>query len=272
MSDEVDTEYEGIEADLESKPYVVRTYSASSSLGQMLLDYIQDRGTGDELSKQFCKSDIDGGTISIHAVEADLLMLLYDSDSFFNETDDMTFAAFALLNVQGKTLYVDILCTSKASRDAKKRYGEAMLKAIESYGKEHGFERVELDSLPTALEFYKKMGYTQTPEGMLMRKSLTGGGKLRLKTLRRSHKKEKKWDAVFEKDGKQKVVPFGQRGYSDFTKHKDTQRRQRYIDRHARMGENWKDPTTPGALSRFILWNKKTLRASLRDFKRKFHV
>ena len=100
-----------------------------------------------------------------------------------------------------------------------------------------------------------------------------GGARLRLKTLRKSHKKEKKWDAVFETaEGKTKIVPFGQRGYSDFTKHHDTKRRQRYIDRHSGMGENWKDPATPGALSRFILWNKKTLRASLKDFKQKFHV
>ena len=45
--------------------------------------------------------------------------------------------------------------------------------------------------------------------------------KLRLKTIKRSHKKEKKWDAVFDKDGKEIVVPFGQRGYSDYTKHKN---------------------------------------------------
>jgi hypothetical protein len=108
-----------------------------------------------------------------------------------------------------------------------------------------------------------------------MVKAKTGGAgrKLRLKTLRRSHNKAKKWDAVFEKpDGSTKTVPFGQKGYSDFTKHRDTQRRGRYLERHARMGENWDDPTTPGALSRWILWNKKTLRASLKDFKRRYHV
>jgi hypothetical protein len=43
--------------------------------------------------------------------------------------------------------------------------------------------------------------------------------KLRLKTVRRSHVKEKKWDAVFEKNGREVVTPFGQKGYSDFTKH-----------------------------------------------------
>ncbi|WP_353934172.1 DUF5754 family protein, partial [Acinetobacter baylyi] len=54
--------------------------------------------------------------------------------------------------------------------------------------------------------------------------------KLRLKTVRRSHKKEKKWDAVFVKpDGKEKVVPFGAAGMSDYTKHKDKTRKQRYL-------------------------------------------
>lgn len=97
--------------------------------------------------------------------------------------------------------------------------------------------------------------------------------KLRLKTIRRSHKKEKKWDAVFVKeDGSEKVVPFGQKGYSDFTKHKDETRRQRYIKRHSGMGENWKDPTTPGALSYHILWNKPTFKASVADFKKKFDL
>ena len=97
--------------------------------------------------------------------------------------------------------------------------------------------------------------------------------KLRLKTIRRSHKKEKKWDAVFVKeDGKEKIVPFGQKGYSDFTKHKDETRRQRYMARHKGMGENWNDPTTPGALSYWILWNKPSFRASVADFKQRFDL
>lgn len=97
--------------------------------------------------------------------------------------------------------------------------------------------------------------------------------KLRLKTIRRSHNKQKKWDAVFEKpDGSTKTTPFGQKGYSDFTKHKNVTRRQRYLDRHRGMGENWNDPTTPGALSRWILWNKPTLRGSIADFKKRFHL
>ena len=97
--------------------------------------------------------------------------------------------------------------------------------------------------------------------------------KLRLKTIRRSHKKEKKWDAVFEyPNGREKVVPFGQKGYSDFTKHKDKTRRKRYIDRHRGMGEHWNKPDTPGALSYWILWNKPSFNASVHDFRKRFNL
>lgn len=97
--------------------------------------------------------------------------------------------------------------------------------------------------------------------------------KLRLKTVRRSHKKEKKWDAVFVKpDGGEKVVPFGQKSYSDYTKHKDKTRKQRYLKRHSGMGEHWNKPDTPGALSKWILWNKPSFKASLADFKKRFDL
>lgn len=97
--------------------------------------------------------------------------------------------------------------------------------------------------------------------------------RLTLKALRKSHRPEKKYDAVFIKaDGREIVTPFGQRGYSDFTKHKDVTRRERYLRRHRGMGENWRDPTTPGALSRWVLWNKPTFKGSVADFKKRFSL
>ena len=95
---------------------------------------------------------------------------------------------------------------------------------------------------------------------------------LRLKTIRRSHKKEKKWDAVFDKDGKEKIVPFGQKGYSDYTKHKNKTRKALYLKRHSGMGEHWNQPDTPGALSKWVLWNKPSLSASIADFKKRFKL
>jgi hypothetical protein len=83
-----------------------------------------------------------------------------------------------------------------------------------------------------------------------------------------------KYIAYFETDeGKEKKVRFGAKGYTDFTKSKgkDEARKQRYIDRH-RERENWNDPMTAGALSRYILWNKPTIAASVADYKRRFNL
>ena len=98
--------------------------------------------------------------------------------------------------------------------------------------------------------------------------------KLRLKTIRKSHKREKKFDAVFEfPDGHTKTTPFGARGMSDYTKHKDVTRRARYLKRHAGMGEDWKDPTTAGALSKWILWGPSTsFNKNVKTFKKRFNL
>lgn len=97
--------------------------------------------------------------------------------------------------------------------------------------------------------------------------------RLKLKSIKPSHKKEKKWDATFVyPDGHTKTVPFGARGMSDFTKHKDVTRKQRYLKRHAGMGEHWNQPDTAGALSKWVLWNKPSFRASVTDFKKRFNL
>ena len=44
-----------------------------------------------------------------------------------------------------------------------------------------------------------------------------------------------------------------------------------YINRH-RVRENWKDPLTPGALSRWILWNEPSLKASVLDYEKRFNL
>lgn len=96
---------------------------------------------------------------------------------------------------------------------------------------------------------------------------------MRLKTIRRSRRKEKKFDAIFEyEDGSTKTVSFGQKGYSDFTKHKDETRKQRYLKRHSGMGESWNKPDTPGALAKWVLWNKPTFKESVSDFKQRFNI
>ena len=84
---------------------------------------------------------------------------------------------------------------------------------------------------------------------------------------------EKKLMAIFTncKSGRTKTIHFGAAGMSDFTKHKDVARKQRYLNRHAK-NESWNNPMTAGALSRWILWNKTSLSASIHDYKRRFHL
>ena len=57
-------------------------------------------------------------------------------------------------------------------------------------------------------------------------------------------------------------MSFGAAGYSDFTIHKDPERKNRYIERHEKR-ENWNNPETAGYLSLFILWNKPTIKQSI---------
>ena len=78
-----------------------------------------------------------------------------------------------------------------------------------------------------------------------------------------------KYTAVFA-DPK-KTTHFGALGYDDFTKTKDIYRREAYLARH-KTAENWDNPTSAGALSRWILWNEPTLSASIKDFKRRFKL
>jgi len=87
--------------------------------------------------------------------------------------------------------------------------------------------------------------------------------------------RDKKYKAVFRnKDNRKKTLHFGAKGMSDYTKHKDDKRKQRYLARHnpKYTKENWKVPDTPGSLSRWILWNKPTLESSINDYKKRFKL
>ena len=71
-----------------------------------------------------------------------------------------------------------------------------------------------------------------------------------------------------DRNGSEFSVKFGARGYADYTTHKDKERRSRYWQRH-RKDLNTGRPWMPGYLSFFVLWNKKTVGASVDDYKRR---
>jgi hypothetical protein len=74
--------------------------------------------------------------------------------------------------------------------------------------------------------------------------------------LAKSNKPTKKWMINFfnEKTNRYKTVHFGARNAQDFTMHHDLERLRKYDLRH-KTRENWNDITTPGALSKWFLWN-----------------
>ena len=81
-----------------------------------------------------------------------------------------------------------------------------------------------------------------------------------------------KYVGVFTDDSdNQTRVPFGAKGYEDMTIHKDPLRRSNYLSRHQRR-ENWRDMYSPGALSRWILWDTGSLTANVQRFKRRFNL
>ena len=83
--------------------------------------------------------------------------------------------------------------------------------------------------------------------------------------------RDKKFKAVLRGLKVKKTIHFGAKGMSDFTIHKDKERKKRYLARH-KVNENWNVPDTAGSLSRWILWNKPSFTASFNDYKNKFNL
>lgn len=115
-------------------------------------------------------------------------------------------------------------------------------------------------------------------------------------TLIDSPKQEKKFRVILP-DGKK--VDFGQKGYSDFTLHKNPMRMRSYVQRHGGLvpksimvntdpkrvtrsmlrvtksdKENWRRTgiNTPGFWSRWLLWSHPTIRGAIKVIEEKFGV
>ena len=108
--------------------------------------------------------------------------------------------------------------------------------------------------------------------GKTKTKSSSKKKSIRLISIKRSTKKGKKYTATFQSgNGRTKVIHFGAAGMSDYTKHKDNARRQRYIKRHSKdLGTG--NPMRAGYLSMFVLWNKKSVAAGIADYRRRLNI
>ena len=86
-------------------------------------------------------------------------------------------------------------------------------------------------------------------------------------TIQKSSRAGKKYMA---KVG-EKTVHFGATGYQDFTTSKDEKRKASYLARH-RTSEDWSlsGVDSAGFWARWVLWNKPSITASIRDINQRF--
>ncbi len=98
--------------------------------------------------------------------------------------------------------------------------------------------------------------------------------------IKLSDRPDKRYMAVFYDigDDRRKKVKTTHFGYKDkdgfgstYIDHKDDKKKDAYIVRH-KVNEDFNDYMSAGSLSRYILWNKKTLRESISDYKRRFSL
>ncbi len=96
---------------------------------------------------------------------------------------------------------------------------------------------------------------------------------MRTVSLRKSSNPSKKYMVTITDNESKKTIHFGSAGMSDYTKHKDTERRDRYIARH-KARENWTKSgiKTAGFWSRWLLWNQPSILASKKSISSKFGV
>ena len=88
----------------------------------------------------------------------------------------------------------------------------------------------------------------------------------------KSDRPDKKYYIITNDD---KKVYLGQAGASDFTIHKDEARKQLYINRHKKNESKYWNKSgidTPSFWSRFLLWEKPTIKDSYMDIKKRFNI
>ena len=85
--------------------------------------------------------------------------------------------------------------------------------------------------------------------------------------ITRSDRKGKKWVAEF-KDGTK--THFGATGYGDYTLGTSEQQKKSYIARHS--NEDHTDPKKAGTLSRFILWEHRSMTKAISEYKKRFKI
>ena len=85
--------------------------------------------------------------------------------------------------------------------------------------------------------------------------------------IKPSNNLEKKYDAIFmdSKNGRTKIMSFGDKKVKDYTQHKDKKLLAEYMEKH--KNDETKDLMTTSALNNIILWNKSSLSGAIKDYR-----
>jgi hypothetical protein len=88
--------------------------------------------------------------------------------------------------------------------------------------------------------------------------------------IKPSSRKNKKLTVVM---GPKMVHHFGQSGYDDYTTTNDDMKKRSYLARHS-VNEDWtkKGIHSAGFWSRWILWEKATIKEAVKNIQRKFGI
>ena len=94
--------------------------------------------------------------------------------------------------------------------------------------------------------------------------------------LSKSTNQKKKYMVSFTnpETKRKNIINFGAKTYDDFTLTNNINQKNRYIQRHSGMGENWTKTGiyTAGFWSRWLLWNTKTIIDSIKDIEKRFNI
>ena len=88
--------------------------------------------------------------------------------------------------------------------------------------------------------------------------------------IKPSSRKDEKFMVVM---GPDMVHHLGQAGYDDYTTHNDDVKKKSYIARMS-VNQDWSKQGihSAGFWAKHILWNKKTIKGSIKDLQRKFGI
>lgn len=95
---------------------------------------------------------------------------------------------------------------------------------------------------------------------------------MKLIKIQRTPNENKEFKAVFDVNGRTKITRFGTSSNFVLNPNKTLRDRTNYIKRH-QVNEDFNDPTSAGALSRFVLWgDSRSLKKNISAFKKRFRL